>query len=156
MIEIVIPGYRTLNIQHLVMDYNGTLALDGYLLAGVRARLEKLADNLHLHVVTADTFGHAREELQGIACEITILPEEKQAEAKRAYIQKLGREQVAAIGNGRNDRLMLKEAALGMAVVQAEGAAAETCSAANLLLPDILTALDILLNPKRLIATLRS
>jgi len=156
MVEIVIPGFRTLRIQHLVMDYNGTLALDGHLLPGVRLRLDRLAENLHLHVVTADTFGHACDELKAIACEVVILAEEGQAEAKRAHVRKLGSEQVAAIGNGRNDRLMLKEAALGMAVVQGEGAATETCSAADLLLTDILIALDMFLNPKRLIATLRS
>jgi soluble P-type ATPase len=62
---------------------------------------------------------------------------------------------VAAIGNGRNDQLMLAAAALGIAVVQEEGAAIESLSAADVVLPDIRSALDLLLFPKRLIATLR-
>jgi len=156
MIEITIPGHRTLCLQHLVMDYNGTLALDGCLLDGVRPRLELLAEQLHLHVITADTFGLAREQLGGVNCKLVILPGEEQASAKVDYIHSLGSEQVAAIGNGRNDRLMLEAAALGLAVVQGEGAAVNSCLVADLLVPDILTALDLLLHPKRVIATLRS
>jgi len=156
MIDITIPGHRTFRFQHLVMDYNGTLALDGTLLEGVRPRLELLAEQLHLHVITADTFGLAQEQLRGINCKLIILPGKEQASAKVDYVHSLGDEQVAAIGNGRNDRLMLEAAMLGLVVVQGEGASIESCLVANLLVPDILTALDLLLHPKRLIATLRS
>lgn len=156
MIEIVVPGSRNLLLQHLVMDYNGTLALDGRLLEGVRFRLESLADRLHLHVITADTFGLAREELAGVRCELVILPGDEQAVAKLDYIRNLRLDGVAAIGNGRNDRLMLAAAKLGIAVVQEEGAAFEALSAADVVISDIRTALDMLLFPKRLIATLRS
>ena len=153
MLEISIPGYKMLSLYHLVMDYNGTLAVDGTLLYGVRPRLLSLADQLQLHVVTADTFGMARSQLENLPSELAILPAAEQAKAKLAYIQRLG---VAAIGNGRNDCLMLQEAALGIAVIQGEGAARETCFSAQVLAPDILAALGLLLFPKRLIATLRS
>jgi soluble P-type ATPase len=156
MIEIAIPGYRTLRLRHLVMDFNGTLARDGHLLDGVRPRLERLADSLQLHVVTADTFGEAGGQLAGIACKSNILAGDGQARAKLAYIRELGIEEVAAIGNGCNDRLMLRSAALGIAVIQGEGAALETCLAADLLVPDILAGLDLFFNPKRLIASLRA
>ena len=156
MIEIVIPGYRTLRLQHLVMDYNGTLAQDGSLLEGVRSRLDSLADQLHLHVITADTFGQAKSNLAALSCEVLILPAENQAQGKLSYIKSLGQGQVAAIGNGRNDQLMLAAAALGIAVMQEEGAAFETISAADVVMSDIRLALDLLLYPKRLIATLRS
>ncbi|MCX6034717.1 MAG: HAD hydrolase family protein [Chloroflexi bacterium] len=156
MIEIVVPGYRTLRLQHLVMDYNGTLAQDGRLLEGILSRLDSLADRLNLHVITADTFGLAQEELVGVRCDLAILSGDEQATAKLAYIRNLSPDGVAAIGNGRNDRLMLAAAALGIAVVQEEGAAAETLSAADVVMSDIRSALDMLLFPKRLIATLRS
>ena len=156
MLEIIIPGYQTLSLQHLVMDYNGTLAVGGALLDGVRPRLLDLAKHLELHVVTADTFGMARNQLEGLPSELAILPVADQANAKLAYIQRLGIDQVAAIGNGRNDSLMLQAAALGIAVIQGEGAARETCLAADVLVPDILAALDLLLFTKRLIATLRA
>ena len=155
MIEIIILGYRSLHLQHLVMDYNGTLAQDGRLLEGVRSRLESLAEHLRLHVITADTFGMAGSQLTGLPCELVILPVGQQAQGKLAYVDSLGRDKVAAIGNGRNDRLMVASAALGIAVVQEEGASTETLSAADVIMSDILSALDILLFPKRLIATLR-
>jgi soluble P-type ATPase len=156
MLEIIIPGYKTLLFHYLVMDYNGTLAQDGFLLDGVKPRLVSLSEKLQIYVVTADTFGLARSQLAGLPCELAVLPVEAQAQAKLAYIQRLGEDQVVAIGNGRNDRLMLQAAALGIAIVQGEGAARETCQAADVLVPDILTALDLLLFPKRLVATLRS
>jgi soluble P-type ATPase len=156
MLEIDIPGYRRLHFNHLVMDYNGTLAQNGAFLAGVMPRLEQLAKSLRLHVVTADTFGQAKANLAVLPCEVAILSVENQAQSKLAYIENLGRDHVVAIGNGRNDRMMLAAAALGIAVVQKEGAATETLSAADVVVSDIRSALDMLLFPKRLIATLRS
>jgi soluble P-type ATPase len=156
MLEIDIPGYRLLRLRHLMMEYNGTLAQDGTLLAGVAPRLEQLAELLRLHVVTADTFGQVKANLDSLPCKVAILPVENQVQGKLAYIENLGRDQVVAIGNGRNDRLMLAAAALGIAVVQEEGAATETLSAADVVVSDVRSALDMLLFPKRLIATLRS
>ena len=54
-----------------------------------------------------------------------------------------------------NDRLMLQTAGLGIAVMQAEGAAVETVLAADVVVPDIIAGLDLLLHPLRLVATLR-
>ena len=156
MLEIDIPGYRALRLQHLVLDYNGTLACDGTLLDGVRDRLHILAGTLHIHILTADTFGKARAQLVGVPCELSILPGEDQAQRKLEYVQRLGPETTVCVGNGRNDRLMLQEAGLGIAVVQTEGAAVQTVLAAHVLSPDILTALDLLTHPLRLVATLRS
>jgi soluble P-type ATPase len=156
MLEIVIPGYRTLRLHHLVLDYNGTLACDGELRDGVRDRLNALANKLQIHILTADTFGKARGQLVDVPCNLCILPVEDQDRRKVEYIQRLGAETTVCIGNGRNDRLMLQEAGLGIAVVQAEGAAVQTVSAADVLAPDILTALDLLTQPLRLVATLRS
>ncbi|RCK78973.1 MAG: HAD family hydrolase, a [Candidatus Ozemobacter sibiricus] len=155
MITIDIPGFKTLALQHLVLDYNGTLALDGRLLPGVADALADLAPHLAIHVLTADTFGTARAQLQGLALELTILEPEEQARAKRQLVSQLGATTVVAIGNGRNDRLMLAEAGLGIAVLQAEGAATEAWQAAHLVCPTILDALDLLRHPRRLVATLR-
>ena len=156
MLEIDIPGYRVLRLAHLVLDYNGTLAHDGALIDGVKERLHTLSGTLQIHIVTGDTFGKARDELIGIPCELVVLPAEGQDRLKRQYIQQLGCETTACIGNGRNDRLMLEDAGLSIAVVQAEGAAVHTLLAATVLAPDILAALDLLIYPLRLVATLRS
>ena len=156
MIEITVPGHKKLQLSHLVLDHNGTLACDGKLLSGVKQALNSLADQIQIHVLTADTFGIAESELSGVSCRFSKTAAEDQEISKLQYIKELGPEKTVCIGNGRNDRLMLKEAALGIAVLQEEGAAVETLKAADVVCPDILAALNLLVHPLRLIATLRS
>ena len=109
-----------------------------------------------LHVLTADTFGRAKAEMEGLPCRLSILPKEDQARGKQAYLARLGAERTAAVGNGRNDRLMLKDAALGVCVILEEGACVETLLAADVACPTIVSALQLLMHPLRLTATLRS
>jgi soluble P-type ATPase len=156
MLEVTIPGHKTLNLSHLVLDYNGTIACDGRILEGVKERLETLAQSMEVHILTADTFGGVRDELSGMPCRLAVIARESQAEAKRHYIQQLDPMQSVCIGNGRNDRLMLEAAALGIVVVQAEGAAVAAVLGADVVTGNILDALDLLLRPLRLAATLRS
>lgn len=156
MVRVEIPGFGSLALEHLVLDYNGTLAADGGLLEGVASRLGALSESLALHVITGDTHGTAREQLRGLPAVLTILPTDGQAEAKRGLVHGLGASRVACIGNGRNDRLMLADAALGLAVTGIEGTAREALTAAHLFVPHITDALDLLLHPSRLVATLRA
>lgn len=156
MLEISIPGFKDLHLEFLVLDHNGTLAFDGLLLPGVKAALETLAADLEIHVVTADTFGKAQSQLDATPARLAILPPDGQDVGKLEYIERLGPDACVCVGNGRNDRLMLKRAALGIAVVEQEGAAAETLAAADVVCPSILSALELLTNPLRLTATLRS
>jgi len=151
-----IPGFKALRLEHLVLDFNGTLACDGKLLPEVAERLNHLASLLTVHVVTADTFGRVSDELEGVACRISVLGKEDQDRAKKDYVTRLGSEKTAAVGNGRNDRLMLEAASLGIAVILQEGACAQTLTAADVVCTDILTALDLFTHPLRLTATLRS
>ncbi|MBD1874373.1 HAD hydrolase family protein [Nodosilinea sp. FACHB-131] len=156
MIDIPIPGFRHLQLAHLVLDYNGTLATDGRLIPQAGDTLAALSEALQIHIITADTFGLAQGELADLPLSLTITPVENQAETKLAYVADLGTERVVAIGNGRNDRQMLKAAALGIALVQREGGAAETLISADVVSTSILDALDLLRQPRRLVATLRS
>lgn len=156
MIAIDIPGFAKLKLAHLVLDYNGTLALDGRLLPGVAKALCGVAPRIDIHVVTADTFGLAKAQLAELPVELTIVPVEDQAAAKLRFVNALGANTVVAIGNGRNDRKMLGAADLGIALVQHEGGAAEALASADVISTSILDALDLLHNPKRLVATLRS
>ena len=155
MLEVAVPGAQSLRFDHLVADFNGTLAIDGVLIAGVAEALRSLSASLEIHVVTADTFGLARQALAGVACTTTVLPPGDQDSAKLRYIEHLGAAQCICIGNGRNDRLMVAAAGLGIAVIQGEGAATETLLAARVAAPDIESALGLLLKPARLVATLR-
>lgn len=155
MLTVMIPGHKTLELSHLVLDYNGTLALDGLLLEGVKPRLNQLAEKVTVHILTGDGFGTAKKELVDINCQLEILPAENQATAKEKYIEKLAAEQFVAIGNGRNDKKMLEKATLSMIVIGNEGCAKETLMVADIVVPHILAALDLLQYPLRLKATLR-
>ena len=156
MIEVKVPGYKIVKLNYLVLDYNGTLSCDGEVIQGVKKRLSTLSEQLSVHVITADTFGKVESRLKDVPCEITVLPLENQDLAKLEYVKKLGADRTVCIGNGRNDRLMLKAAALGIAVVLEEGAAVETVMDADVVFTCINSALDLLSNPLRLTATLRS
>ena len=156
VIEIDIPDFGRLTIEHLVLDYNGTLACDGLLLEGVVERLDRLASRLTVHVVTADTFGKATQQLAQSPLTLRILQAGNQATAKARYVADLGSHCTACIGNGRNDRAMLENAALGICVMEREGAAGSALRAADVCARTAVEALDLLLHPKRLIAVLRS
>lgn len=156
MLIVNIPGYGPLTLKQLVLDYNGTLALDGQLREGVAELLLALSETLQLHVITADTFGSVARELGDLPLEL-IRPQDTAAlmgEEKRALVERLG-QQVVAIGNGANDAEMLKSARLGIAVLEAEGLAGPCLQAADLFCPSIHRALELLINPERLKATLR-
>lgn len=156
MIEIDIPGFRRLQLAHLVLDYNGTLAVNGDLIDGVKSRLNELACSLSIHVVTADTFGKAAGAFADLAGHLVILPPGNHAVAKADYVRQCGEQTTVAVGNGRNDRLMLEQAALGIAVLGEEGIATAAIMAADVVVRDGLSALDLLRHPQRLVATLRS
>ena len=156
MIEISIPGYKLLQLKHLVLDYNGTIAFDGHLLDGLKETLDLLSADLQIHVLTADTFGNVKSELEGLPAILSILSADNQDFGKLEYVQKLGADNTVCIGNGRNDRLMLKDAGLGIALIQGEGACTVTLLSADVVCNNILSALQLLMNPKRLVATLRS
>ena len=156
MIHIDIPGYRTLDLEHLVLDFNGTLALDGKPLKDTLELLKALSGKLVIHVVTADTFGSVSEVLKGFPCHLVVLSGTAQHQQKKAYVEKLGAERTVSIGNGRNDREMLKVSALGIGVINEEGAGMETLLSADILCRSIVEALELFLHPKRLVATLRS
>jgi soluble P-type ATPase len=156
VLSVVIPGFRPLRLEHLLLDFNGTIALDGHVVPGVLEAIHQLSGNLSVHVVTADTFGTARAQLALSTCRIVVLGPDRQDHAKAEQVRALGADAVAAIGNGRNDRLMLAEAALGIAVIGPEGASTETLAAADVVVGSPVAALELLLHPQRLIATLRS
>lgn len=155
MIKIEIPGFGKLSLQHLVLDYNGTIARDGKLLAGVRDRLSSLSENLEVHIITADTFAVVQAEMKGVPCKIKILEHANEDIQKETFIRTLGAEHVVALGNGNNDKLMLKKARLSIAVMGYEGCAVSALHAADLAVADIIAGLDLLIAPLRCKATLR-
>jgi soluble P-type ATPase len=155
MIELTIPGRGELRIEHLVTDVNGTLALDGVLLDGLPKRIDALRERLQVHLLTADTHGRQAIIDQQLNLSAVRIKGGNEAGQKAVYVKNLGADSVIAIGQGANDVLMLKASALGICVMSREGVAVETLLGADILVPDIFAALDLLDNPLRLIASLR-
>lgn len=155
MIELFVPGRGTIQLNHLVCDVNGTIALDGKLLEGVGRSLKILSDRLQIHLITADTHGAQNQIDFQLSTRAHILQPGDEARQKAEFVQSLGADQVAAVGQGRNDAEMLRAAAVGICVLSREGTSLETLQAADVLVPDILSALELLEKPLRLIATLR-
>ena len=155
MIEIAIPGRASFRFEHLVLDLNGTIATDGTLINGVGERIEALKSRIHIVIVTADTRGNASELKRNLQVDIHKVDAGGEDEQKLALAQELGRECTVCIGNGSNDVSMLKEAALSICVIGHEGASAEAAMSSDILVTDINDALDLLLSPERLIATMR-
>lgn len=155
MIEIDIPGFGPVRLAHLVSDFTGTLSCDGTLLDGVAKRLREISGHLKVHVLTADTCGTARTEMAGLPCAVHVVSGAGIDVRKEEFVRELGAEQVVSFGNGCNDRRMLKVVRLGVAVSGAEGCSVEALKAADVHVCRVLDAFDLLLKPKRLLATLR-
>jgi P-type E1-E2 ATPase len=155
MIELNIPGRGLIQLQHLVCDVNGTLAVDGQLPEGVKQRLSILSDRLTLHLLTADTHGKQHIIDQQLNLKAVRIRPGNEAEQKANYVQKLDPGKCVAIGQGANDVGMLRTAALGICVLSLEGTAVETLQEADLVVANINEALDLLEKPLRIVATLR-
>jgi len=155
MLTVEIPGYGRLALEHLALDLNGTLALDGEVLPSVPERLAALSPHLQIHLLTADTRGRGADTAASLGIRLHRLAPGDEAAQKRAFVESLGAGKAVAVGNGANDAEMLAVAALGIAVLGPEGLARAAWQKADLIVPDVSAALDLLLHPQRLVATLR-
>ncbi|MFP3870154.1 MAG: HAD family hydrolase [Syntrophobacteria bacterium] len=156
-LELEIPGWGCVRLLQALFDLNGTLALDGMLSEGVQERLRRLQRVLGVYVITADTHGTVARVMQDCG-DLQIMRIEPGNEAcqKRCFVEKLGASQTVALGNGANDALMLRKACLGICVMHGEGTALQALLASEVLVRSAEEALDLLLQPTRLVATLRS
>ncbi len=150
-----IPGFGKIEIDHIVCDFNGTVAEDGLLVKEVVEIFKTLSKSFTIHLITADTFGSVESQAKGLPVTIKVLKSADHTAEKGEYTRSLGSERCAALGNGNNDIEMLKAAKIGIALLGGEG-----CSTGALLSSDIVCksaeeALGLFLNPSRLKATLR-
>jgi len=151
-VDLEMQGGVIRRFTDLVLDYTGTLSLDGVLLPGVAERLSGIAAVLRITIMTADTFGMAAEQTKGLPVDFKIIG---RGAEKADAVSMMGGENVIAVGNGRNDVPMMSRAGLGIAIIGPEGASAELVRAADVVVRDILDALDLIVHPLRLKATLR-
>jgi len=155
MIAIDIPGFGHVELKYMVTDFTGTLSVDGKLLPGMRKMLSALSKQLEIHVLSGDTFGTVVKEMKGMNCEVRVLKGSNHDIQKEEFVRRLGPKNTVCIGNGNNDRKMLKIAKIGIAIVEGEGCSTQALTAANICVRSAQEGVDLLLNPKRIKATLR-
>ncbi|WP_407308459.1 HAD family hydrolase [Desulfosporosinus sp. SB140] len=155
MLVIEISGRDTMVLEALILDFNGTIALDGKLLESVKESLVRLSPFLEIHIITSDTFGTVESQCQGLSVQVKVLESMDHTQEKADYLSKFNLHHVAAIGNGSNDQLMLERAFLGIGVIGHEGASMQTLLSADLIVNTIDDAFGLLIKPQRLKATLR-
>lgn len=155
MIEPTIPGRGRLRLQYLVTDVNGALALDGVLKDGLSKCITSLQDRLEIDMLTADTHGRQSTIDKQLNLKATRVQPGDEAAKKADFFQNLGAVSVVALRQGVNDAKMQKAAALGICVMSQEGVSVETLVSADIVLPDIIAALDLLDKPVRIVASLR-
>lgn len=155
MITINIPGWGNIDLENIVLDLNGTIARDGRIFPEIKEKIKSLSEKAKIYILTADTQGTANEEIRAMNVGLVKMPEDRSKKEKFEFLKTLDLERTIAIGNGNNDQLILKEAALGIAVLGDEGLSVSAMKNADIVVKSISDALDLFLRPKRLIATLR-
>ncbi len=153
--RIDIPGWGNIEIENIVIDLNGTVATDGRVPLDVKEKINSLSGQAKIYILTADTQGTAHKEILGMNAELIKIPDEDSKQGKLDFLKTLNPEMTVAIGNGSNDQLILKEAALGVSVLGDEGVSVSAMKSADIMVKNIQNALDLLSKPKRLIATLK-
>ena len=155
MIEIAIPGRGNYTIKNVVVDLNGTIAVDGKIIQGVKEKVAILSQELDIFLVTADMNKNAERLVKDLPVKLYKIKETEENNQKLRVVLKKGKNNTVSIGNGCNDVSMLKESAIGICIVGGEGASTEAMMASDLVVATINDALDLLLKPHRLRATLR-
>lgn len=156
MVTFALPDGREYQLTQAVFDYNGTLAEDGVLTGEIKELLQAAAQIIDVTVLTADTFGSAREQLAAVAgVQLQIIDKGEEAAQKRDFVKACGADTTICFGNGANDRAMFAEAALAVGVIGPEGAYQPTLTQADIIVTNPQAALLLLLKPARLVATLR-
>jgi soluble P-type ATPase len=152
---ITVPGIGEYEIKNIVFDYNGTIATDGIIIEGIMDKIVKLSNEFNVYIVTADTFKTVENAFENTTVNVHIIGNSNESQDKKEFIKKLDVNKTIALGNGRNDELMLKEAIISIAVLNDEGISVKTLNNADFLIKDINHFFDMINEPKKLIAILR-
>jgi len=152
-VKLLIQNVGEIEIENIVLDYNGTIAEDGIVKESVKRYIKELQSEFDIYVITSDTHGSAAKNLEGTDVKLKILTSSNHTEEKESFVKEL--KNVFAIGNGSNDSLMLKAADIGVCVIEDEGASVKSVLNADIVCKSIENAFELLIKPKRIIATLR-
>lgn len=156
MIVYEIPGRKNIEIRNIVFDYNGTIAINGKLIDGIKKLINKLAESVNVYILTADTYGTVEKECIDINAKILTFPRENAGQSKGKIVKELGGNNTICIGNGYNDILMFKESILSIGIIEGEGISGKLVAYSDIVTRSIKEGLEILLSKNMIKATLRN
>lgn len=156
MILYEIPGRENIEVENIVFDYNGTIAVDGKLIDGVKELINKLSKYANIYILTADTYGTVEKECIDINGKILTFPKENAGDSKRKIVKELGGNGTLCLGNGYNDIPMFEESVLSICIIEGEGASGKLLGKADIVVRDIIEGINIVLNKNMVRATLRN
>ena len=152
-----IPNYKRLEIENILLDINGTIQFSGKISEELKQKIIELKQKFQIILISADTRGNLKEIASELGLNYEKLTKKRsEREQKEKIVEKYNKENTIAIGNGNNDELMLKKAALGIAIIGSEGASIKAITSADIIVTNPIDAIDLILDEKKLIATLRS
>ena len=155
MLLYEVPGRNNIEIENVVFDYNGTIAVDGKILEGVEELLLDFKDDVDIYILTADTYGTVKKECINLHAEVLTFPNGNASEFKKNIVKELNGEKTICVGNGFNDISMFKESVISIAVIEGEGASGLLLRHADIVTRSILEAIEIILNKDKIKAVLR-
>lgn len=156
MINVQIPGRGLYAIENIVFDYNGTIAANGKISVSIKEKISILCEMANVYVLTADTYGSAKKECEGLNLILKTFPKDEAANFKRDIVFGLGCDKTICFGNGYNDIKMFEIAFLSVAVLGKEGMCSNLLIKSDILVKSIEDGINLLLKPKTLMATLRA
>ena len=154
MITIQRPGKETLEIEFILIDFEGTLASDGRVHPKAKDKINLLSKRTKIYILTKKEKEEIGETLKKVKAEVTYFTGEDVSLQKSELLRRLGEQRTVAIGNGMDDAPIMEAAGLSVCILGKEGAAGEALRRADVVVTDILDALDFLLKPLRQRATL--
>ena len=149
MIILQRPGQIPLEIEFILLNFEGTLATDRRIHPKAKDKLNLLAKRSKIYILAKGEQEAIGEILKKIKAEVIYLTEGEVSQGKLDLLRQVGAARTVAIGNGVDDAAMIEEAGLGICVMGKEGASGEAIEKADVVFADILHALDFLLKPLR-------
>lgn len=156
MITIKRPNQDDLEMEFILIDFEGTLASDRRVHPKVKDKINLLAKRTQIYILTKGERESVEKSLKRVKATILYLQEGESSQQKLDLLRQLGSTRAVAIGNGKDDVSLLEEAGLSISVLGKEGAFSEAIKKADIVFINILDALDFLLKPLRQKATLGS
>ena len=154
MITIHRPGKEPLEIDSILIDFEGTLASDRRVHPKAKDKINLLSKRTSVFILTKGEREAVEEVLRKVKAEIIYLSEGESSARKLERLRQSGELRTVVMGNGADDASFLEKAGLAICVVGKEGAFGDALRNADLVFTSVLDALDFLLKPLRQKATL--